>query len=86
MKACTTLALLTLALALAAPAVAADISGKWTAQFDTQIGVQKYTYEFKVEGGKLTGKATSETASSEISEGKVSGDDVSFVENLSSRI
>ena len=35
----------------------ADVTGKWTAEFDTQIGVQKYTYEFKVDGTKLTGKA-----------------------------
>ena len=69
-------------LAFAVAAHAADISGKWTAEFDTQIGVQKYTYEFKVDGGKLTGKAISQNGSAEIQEGKVSGDDVSFVEML----
>ena len=70
--------LFTLALAMVVAAQAADISGKWTAEFDTQIGVQKYTYEFKVEGGKLTGKATSANGSSDIQEGKLSGDEVKF--------
>jgi len=73
---------LALALSLTLAAQAADISGKWTAEFDTQIGVQKYTYEFKVQDGKLTGTATSANGSTEIQEGKVSGDDVSFVEML----
>ncbi len=65
---------------------AADISGKWTAEFDSQVGVQKYTFEFTVEGSKLTGKAISNiggaVAQTEIQEGKVNGDEVSFVENL----
>lgn len=63
--------------------VYADIAGKWTAEFDTQIGSQKYTYEFRVEGGKLTGTATGPQGSVAIQEGKLSGDDVSFVENMS---
>jgi len=70
--------------AMAAAAFAADVTGTWTASFDTQVGVQKYTYTFKVAGNKLTGKAKSELAmtESEITEGTVNGDDVSFVENL----
>ena len=75
-----TLAVLMLTFAVLAPA--ADVSGKWTAQFDTQVGVQKYTYEFKVDGGKLTGKAVSENGESAIQEGKVSGDEITFVEML----
>ena len=65
---------------------AADITGKWTTQFDSQVGLQKYTFEFKVEGTKLTGKAISNIAgadaTSELVEGKVTGDEVTFVENL----
>ena len=34
----------------------ADITGQWTASFDTQIGVQTYTYEFVLKGNALTGK------------------------------
>lgn len=60
----------------------ADIAGKWTAEFETQIGAQKYTYDFKVDAGKLTGTATGPQGSVEIQEGKVNGDDVFFVENM----
>ena len=62
---------------------AADASGKWTAEFDTQIGVQSYTYELKAEGKKLTGKATNKGHGSvEIQEGKIEGETISFVENF----
>ena len=73
-----------IAVAMATAAFAADVTGTWTATFDTQVGAQKYTYTFKVAGNKLTGKAKSELAmtETEITEGTVSGDDISFVENL----
>ena len=63
---------------------AADFNGTWTAAIDTQVGVQNYTFTFKVEGEKLSGKAKSAfaNAETEITEGVVKGDDISFVENL----
>jgi hypothetical protein len=61
---------------------AADVTGSWTAAFDTQIGVQNYTYTFKQEGNKLTGRVKSQYSDGEISEGAVTGDDITFVENL----
>ncbi len=64
------------------PAMAADITGKWTAAFDTQIGQQNYTYEFVVKDGALTGKAKSDNGESVLQNGKVEGDTVTFVENL----
>jgi len=67
---------------LTAGALAADITGTWTASFDTQIGVQNYTYTFKVEGNKLSGRVKSMYSDGEISEGTINGDDISFVENL----
>jgi hypothetical protein len=74
------------AVAVAVSAVAsasrADITGRWTASFDTQIGVQNYTYDFVVKDTTLTGKAKSDLGESEILEGKVEGDKVSFVEML----
>jgi opacity protein-like surface antigen len=70
------------AMAAAAPLFCADATGTWTATFDTQVGVQNYTYTFKVEGNKLTGHAKSENGDTEIQEGKVNGDEISFVENL----
>ena len=70
------------ALVMLAPLYGADITGTWTASFDTQIGMQNYTYTFKVEGAKLTGTAKSDNGTSQIAEGTVNGDDVAFVENL----
>jgi hypothetical protein len=67
-------------------AIAADvpnISGVWTASFDTQIGKQDYTYTFSVKGSQLTGRAKSANGDTEITEGKIEGSKVSFVENLS---
>jgi hypothetical protein len=69
-------------LAALAPLFGADITGTWTASFDTQVGVQNYTYTFKVDGNKLTGTAKSEHGTIQITDGSVNGDDVSFVENL----
>ncbi|HEY4363212.1 MAG TPA: hypothetical protein VGN17_19740 [Bryobacteraceae bacterium] len=67
---------------LAALVMAADATGTWTASFDTQVGPQMYTYTFKVEGAKLTGSAKSNLGAATITDGKVSGDDISFTENL----
>jgi hypothetical protein len=67
-------------------AVAANISGKWTTVIKTMIGEMNYTFEFKVEGEKLTGKAVmsmgSESSESVLTEGSVKGDEISFVETL----
>lgn len=66
---------------------AADITGTWKSEFDSQIGLQKYTFTFKQAGTTLTGKASSEAGErkheAELKEGKVEGDAVSFVEMLS---
>ena len=60
---------------------AADITGTWKASFDTQIGQQNYTYQFVVKGTTLSGKIQSEMGgTSEVLQGKVEGDKVSFVE------
>jgi len=72
----------TAAIVMSAPLLGADITGTWKASFDTQIGVQNYTYTFKVDGSKLTGTAKSDNGEVQITEGSVSGDDISFVENL----
>src|SRR5262249_51811376 len=65
---------------------AADVTGKWKSEFDTQIGHLKYTYELKADGEKLTGKAVRELDGNkttiELVEGKIKDDEVSFVEPL----
>jgi hypothetical protein len=71
------LTVLALAFGLSAQA---DVNGKWTAEFETPIGTQKYTFDLKIDGTTLTGKATSPRGTQDIKEGKVSGEDISFVE------
>jgi enterochelin esterase-like enzyme len=81
----TLIALLALAV-IPIAARAADVTGTWKSEFDSQIGRQKYTYTLKQEGDEITGKANSEIneqkRETELSEGKVEGDKVSFVEML----
>ena len=63
---------------------AADPTGRWTATFMTDIGEQQYTYEFVVKGSTLTGTAKgSLTGETKISDGKIEGDKITFVENAS---
>ena len=65
--------------------IAADepnITGTWTTSFDSQVGVQTYTYTFTVAGTTLTGRAKSENGDTAITEGKVEKGNVTFVENL----
>ena len=68
-----------------APATPA-ITGKWQAEFDSQIGTQKYVYVLKADGDKLTGRAQGEfggqKTDTEIVAGKLNGADVTFVENM----
>jgi hypothetical protein len=87
----TSLKIITLAacsLALAGSVWGADetVAGKWKGQFDSQIGLQKYTFEFKVAGTNLTGTATGEremgTNTVAITEGRINQDAISFVEPL----
>ena len=77
---------LALVLGTAARAADAGLAGKWIAQFESQMGTQKYTFELKVDGEKITGKATREAqdqkSESEIKNGKLAKDEVSFTENL----
>lgn len=64
-------------------AFAASVEGKWKATFDTQMGTQNYTYEFHLDGNKLTGTATNDRGATPITEGKLDGDTITFVEPLS---
>jgi hypothetical protein len=79
----------TLAVALflgALPALAADVAGKWTSEFDTQVGLQKYVFDLKVDGEKVTGRASFERMGQkgevDLLEGKLVGDQISFVETF----
>jgi hypothetical protein len=60
-------------------ALASDVSGKWTAQVPGRGGqTREQTFNFKVEGNKLTGTVSGMQGDNPISDGKVSGDDISF--------
>ena len=82
MKILRILATMIASLALPIALYAADITGTWTASFDTQIGQQNYTYEFKAAGTKLTGSMKSGNGESSVEDGTIAGDDVSFTEHM----
>ena len=67
-------------------AFAADVTGTWKAEFETQRGLQKYTFHLKQDGANVTGKTSAERdgekREAELKEGKVEGDTVTFVEPL----
>ncbi|SRR5581483_9973380 len=69
-------------LILAAGSVfAADVNGKWVAQVQGRGGqAQEMTFNFKADGDQLTGTVTSRRGETEISDGKVSGDEISFAQ------
>jgi hypothetical protein len=72
---------------LTGSAHADSLLGKWTSEFDSQIGVQKYVLEFKESGDRIVGFATFERSigngSVELEDIKLDGDKVSFSEALS---
>jgi len=78
----------TLALLIATVSTAgtAELLGRWTAEFDSPIGVQKYVYEFQKSGEALSGQATYEHSMGkgtvDLQNLKVDGDKVSFEEPL----
>jgi hypothetical protein len=67
-------------LALLATAWAADVTGKWVAQTPGRDGsTSETTFILKVEGTALTGTVTTTRGETTISEGKVRGDEISFM-------
>ena len=68
----------------ASMAWAADIDGKWTAQVPGRNGqTREQTFTFKAEGDKLTGTASGMQGDNPISDGKISGDEISFTVKVS---
>ncbi len=61
-------------------AMAADIAGKWKSEAPGRDGNVRVTnYTFKVDGDKLTGTIGGGMGETAISEGKINGDEISFV-------
>lgn len=83
MRSRTILAIATVLASLSLVAIrAADVTGRWTATFMTDVGEQTYIYQFIVKGSTLTGTARgSLTGEVPIVDGKVDGGAITFVEN-----
>jgi hypothetical protein len=63
---------------------AADVTGKWTAQVPGRGGqTRETTFNFKVDGEKLTGTISGMQGDIPISDGKIKGDDISFIVTMS---
>ena len=65
---------------MAVVAAAAAVDGKWKAEStgpDGQVRTSNFT--FKADGEKLTGTISGRQGETPISEGKISGDEISFV-------
>jgi hypothetical protein len=66
-------------LLLAAPAMAADVDGKWAGTVSTPGGDFPVSFEFKADGTKLTGTTMSPDGSAvNIKDGKIDGDKIAF--------
>ena len=74
--------LLTLLFTLGIAAFAADISGSWSADVPGRQGTQPTTFNFKVDGNKLTGTVTNARGETPIVDGKIDGDKISFSQKL----
>lgn len=66
-------------------AFAADVTGKWTAQVPGRQGTQDVTFTFNQSGDSLSGSVTTPGGEQQISEGKVDGDNISFVVSFEAR-
>jgi hypothetical protein len=71
-------------LLLVLPALAADVTGKWTADVPGRGGqTRETTFTLKSAGDQLTGTMTGPGGDIPIEDGKISGDDLSFSATLS---
>jgi hypothetical protein len=75
--------LLLATLLVAAPAMAADVAGKWTGMLATPMGDITLGFEFKADGTMLTGSTTGPDGTAiPIKNGKIDGDKITFVVSL----
>ncbi len=68
---------------LALTALAADVTGKWTAEVPGRGGqTREATFTFKADGAVLTGTVTGPRGENPIADGKIDGDQISFSQTL----
>jgi hypothetical protein len=64
-------------------AMAADITGKWTAQVPGRNGqAREATFNLKADGNTLTGTVAGPRGENPISDGKIDGDQISFNQTM----
>ncbi|MGA3072507.1 MAG: hypothetical protein ABSG56_02335 [Bryobacteraceae bacterium] len=64
-------------------ALAADISGKWTAQVPGRGGqTREQTFNLKADGNTLTGTVSGRGGDMPIADGKIDGDTISFTQTM----
>jgi hypothetical protein len=69
----------TLLIAMAISVFAADPTGKWAASMPGRGGdTMTVTFNLKADGDKLTGSVSNPRGDTEISDGKIDGDNISF--------
>ena len=68
---------------LSLTALAADVTGKWTAQVPGRGGqTREATFNFKADGNTLTGTVSGRGGDMPIADGKIDGDTISFTQTL----
>jgi hypothetical protein len=68
---------------LSLAALAADVTGKWTAQVPGRNGqTREATFNFKVDGSTLTGTVSGRGGDMPIADGKIDGDTISFTQTM----
>ena len=68
---------------LALTALAADVTGKWTAQVPGRNGqTREATFTFKADGNTLTGTVSGCRGEAPIADGKIDGDQISFTQTM----
>src|ERR1700693_4216331 len=70
--------LILLSCAPAVAAFAADVTGKWTYEMQGRNGAMTGTLNLKADGNTVTGTVSGRGGDTEISDGKIDGDNVSF--------
>ena len=68
---------------LSLTALAADVTGKWTAQVPGRGGqTREATFNFKADGNTLTGTVSGRGGDMPIADGKIDGDTISFTQTM----
>ncbi len=61
---------------------AAGVDGKWKAEIENPRGTQVMMFDLKSDGDSLTGTVGNDRVQFEIKDGRISGDEVSFVQTV----